>query len=146
MADFWYGADAAFPKAVQWHNWYTYWSGRIERMQPLEKFVVDATMKLQQTMVKIAQRIRKNPEWTRQFTEDEMADIKAVAGEAAAWYRKNRPSDERIRNLDPCLQILFQGLDGAYAVSERLADELHRLNTRGFMLVDSAAELQETGS
>lgn len=146
MADFWYGADAAFPKAVQWHAWYEHHAARLGSLQPVEKFVVDATTKLQQTMVKMAQRIRKNLDFTRSYTEGEMADIMAVAGEAAAWYRRNRPAKDAIRNLDPILLILFEALDGAYAVQERLAHELDQINRKGYLLVDTSSERQEAAS
>lgn len=146
MNDAWYGAGASFPKAVQWHAWFDHWKDRIDRMDPYERFLMDATVKIQQTLVKIGQTVRKNLEWTRPYTEGEMANIKDVAEEAAAWYRKNRPSKDRIRALDPVLLILFEGLDGAYAVTERLAQELDQINRKGYVLVDTSQELKELAS
>jgi hypothetical protein len=141
--DWWYGASAAFPKAVEWHTWFDHHKDRIGGLQPIERFLVDATTKLQQTYVKIAQRVRKNERWTRNYTEDEMADIKAVAEEACAWYNRSRPREDQIRNLDPMFLLMFKALDGAYAVALRLANELHTINERGFVLVDMSAESRE---
>ena len=141
--DWWYVAGGALPKAIQWHVWYEHFSDRIARAQPVEKFLIDATTKLQQTLVKTAQRVRANPEWARRFTEEEMASIKDVAAEAASWYARNRPDETRIRNCDPVLLLLFQGLDGAYAVMERLAMELDFIGRKGYVMVDPSAECME---
>lgn len=141
--DWFYGASAAFPKAVEWHTWFEHWKDQIGGLQPIERFLVDAVVKLQQTYVKVAQRVRKNAGWTRNYTEDEMADIKAVAEEAHAWYTRSRPREDQIRNLDPRLLVMFKALDGAYAVALRLAQELHSINERGYLLVNMGAEHRE---
>lgn len=138
--EWWYGAGAAFPKAVEWHNWFAFHADRIENMGRRERFVVDATMKLQQTMVKMGQVIRKNLDFTRGYTEGNMADVKALAEESAAWYRRNRPTDETIRGLDPVLVMLYHGLDGAYAIQERLALEIDQITRKGYFLIDTGAE------
>jgi hypothetical protein len=141
--DWWYGANAAFPKAVEWHAWFDYHKDALDGLQPIDRFLVDATVKLQQTYVKIAQRVRKNVGWTRNYTEDEMASIKAVAEEANAWYSRNRPREDQIRGLDPRLLLLFKAIDGAYAVGLRLAQELDAINRKGFVVVDMGAEARE---
>lgn len=140
QGDWWYGAGAAFPKGVEWHNWWERNSAKLESMQPYEHFVVDATMKLQQTSVKMGQIIRKDLNFTRGYSVGDIANIKALAEEAAAWYRRNRPTDEKIRGCDPILLMLYKGLDGAYAVQERLALELDQINRRGYLLIDTGAE------
>jgi hypothetical protein len=141
--DWWYGATAAFPKAVEWQVWTEYWRDRAGTLSRRERFLVDATVTLHQLWVKMAQRVRKNIGWTRNYTEDEMAGILAVAEEKAAWYRRNRPSDASIRDLDPRLLFMFQALDGAYAVAERLANELDQINRKGFVMVDTSSEVNE---
>lgn len=138
--DWFYGAGASFPKAVEWHNWFQFHAARIETLTRQERFLLDATTKLQQTMVKMAQVIRKNLDFTRGYTEGNMADVKALAEEAAAWYRRSRPTDDSIRTLDPVLLMLYKGLDGAYAVQERLALEIDQINRRGYFLIDTGAE------
>lgn len=142
-ADWFYGANASFPKAVEWQVWTELWAEQINGLQPLDRFLLDAVRKLQQTFVKTAQRVRKNTGWTRNYTEDEMASIVEVAEEANAWYSRNRPTQDRIRDLDPRLLIMFQALDGAYAVALRLAQELDQANRRGFVVVDMGAESRE---
>jgi len=149
QSDFFYGARASFPKAVQWHVWFNYWKDHIHQMQPIDRFMVDFTVKLQQTLVKISQIIRQNAGYTRSYTDGEMRNIKDLAEEAAACYRRNRPSDDRIRSLDRSLVLLFQALDGAYSVVEALAAELDRINRRGFFMLnvnDERAEVVTGGT
>jgi len=143
MEDWFYGATASFPKAIEWHIWHEYAATRLGSLQPMEKFLVDATLALQQLYVKVAQRVRKNLNWTRQYTEDEMTSIVDLVGTRNAWYSRNRPTDDAIRNLDPILVIQFKALDGAYAVASALCQELDQINRKGFVLVDTSAEAIE---
>ena len=132
-----FGSDAAFPKAVEWHVWYEHWSRQLGALQPVERFLVDATMRLQQTWVKMARALRKDG-----------IDVKTaceVTEEAFAWYERNRTSDDRIRDLDARLLIMFKALDGAYSVAHRLAQELRQVHEKGWLLLDTAKEGQETG-
>lgn len=138
-----YGADASFPKAVQWHTWFDYWKTRYAASQPWERFLVDATMKLQQVYVKVAQQMRKNPDWTRTCAESTIRNILDLADEAKSWYDRNRPRNFEVSALDPRLVILFEALDGAYAVALRLARELDTLNRKGYLLVDMSDEAHE---
>jgi hypothetical protein len=133
-----WGADAAFPKAVQWHVWYEHWSRQIGSLQPCERFLVDATMKMQQTYVKMARALRKD--------EIDVKTAMEVTEEAHAWYERNRPTNESIAGLDRRLLIMFQALDGAYSVAWRLAQELRQANDRGYLLLDTAAERRELAS
>jgi len=138
--EWWYGAGASFPKGVEWHNWYATHSAALAKGQPWERFVVDATMKLQQTLVRMGQIIRKNLDFTKGYTEGSMADVMELAEAAAMWYRKNRPSDDTVRKLAPEHVMLFHGLDGAYNVMERLGIEIDQINRRGYFLIDTGAE------
>lgn len=145
-SDWFYGATASFPKAVEWHIWFEHWQAQYDQSQPIEKFLVDATMKLQQTYVKMAQRVRKNAGWTRNFTGDEMASILETASEADAWFKRNRPRDDELKALDPRLLFVCQALGGSYAVALALAQELDQINRKGFVVVNTADEVHELAS
>lgn len=143
MNDFWNGHGASFPKAVQWITWFNYWKHRYDSGQPIERFIVDASMKLQQTYVKMSQNIRKNLTWTRSFTGDEMHDILALAEEADAWFFKHCPREDQLRVLDPRLVFIVEALKGAFGVATRLARELDQINRKGFVMVDTSIEATE---
>ena len=130
-----FGGDAAFPKAVQWHVWFEHWKEQLGSLQPIERFLVDACVTMQQTYVKMARALRKD--------EIDVKTACEVTEEAHAWYERNRPSNDRIRDLDARLLIMFQALDGAYSVAFRLAQELRQAREKGYLLIDTAAERQE---
>ena len=103
----------------------------------MEKFLVDACVTMQQTYVKMARALRKD--------EIDVKTACEVTEEAHVWYERNRPSNDRIRDLDPRLLIMFQALDGAYSVAWRLAQELRQVHEKGWLVLDTAAERQEIG-
>lgn len=142
-ADWFYGADACFPKAVEWHTWGAYWRDRYNDSQPIEKFLVDATLMLQKTFIKMAKTIRQNDQWTRNYSGEEMSNILDTAGEANAWFERNRPRDDQMQALDPRLLFIAQALGGAFSVMQALAAELDQINRKGFVLVNTSAEMQE---
>lgn len=144
--DWFYGATACFPKAVEWHAWFEHWKERYEASQPIEKFLVDATVKLQQTYIRLCQKVRKNDNWTRNYAEDEMATILDIVGEADAWFKRNRPREDQIEALDPRLKFICQALGGSFAVAVALGQELDQINRKGFVVVNAADEHHELRS
>jgi hypothetical protein len=141
--DWWYGASAAFPRAIEWQVWFDFWKDRYAQSQPVEKLIVDATMKLHQTYVKLAQAIRKNDGWTRLYTEDEMKNILDITGEAASWFARNKPREDQLKALDPRLVFVVKALEGGFAVASALAAEQDQINRKGYVLVDMSAEHRE---
>lgn len=142
-SDWFYGANASFPKAVEWHHWFKYWQSRYDASQPFDRWLVDATMKVQQTYIKLAQRVRKNDGWTRQYTEDEMKGILDIVGEADQWFKSTRPREDRLNDLDPRLRFLCQALAGAFTCAVALGQELDQINRRGYLLVNTGEEARE---
>jgi hypothetical protein len=142
-SDWFFGASAALPRAIEWHTWFNYWQERYDLSQPVERLIVDAAMKVHQTIIKLSQAVRKNPGWARNFSEDEMRHILDVAGEAQAWFKNNRPRDDEIERFDPRLKFIVQALGGAFNVMVALAQELDQANRKGFVLVDTGAEARE---
>lgn len=141
--DWWYGASACFPKAIEWQVWFEYHKDKYDASQPIEKFVVDASMKLQQTFVKLAQAVRKNDGWTRLYTEGEMKNILDITGEAEAWFKRNCQREDQLKALDPRLVFIVKALEGGYAVASALAAEQDQINRKGYVLVDMSAEHRE---
>lgn len=141
--DWFYGASASLPTAASWHTWFNYHEDAYKQSQPLERFLIDGTMKMHQTLIKLCVRVRKNAGWTRQFSEVEMNEILEIVGEAQAWFDRNKPREDQMASLDPRLCFIAKALNGLYQVSTALAQELDQINRKGYLLVDAGAESAE---
>ena len=138
---------AAFPKAVQWQQWWEYWRDAIPEGQPWARFMIDATTVLQQAFVTISRNLRKKPKWdTTGWTPEEWRNVLKVAEEKLAWFRLNRPKPE---DMPVWAGIILQALDGAYLTLRRLAQEVDQINRKGHLLVNvcpvTKDELTERG-
>lgn len=144
--DWFYGASAALPTAANWHTWFAYHEEAYKRSQPIERFLIDATMKANQTIIKLCVAARKSDNWTRQFSEVEMEHILGIVGEAQAWFDRNKPSDTTAEPLDPRLKFVLRAVGGLYEVATALGQELDQINRKGYLLVDASAEAKELAS
>jgi len=125
---------AAFPKALQWQEWWEYHQESIHSGQPWVRFLVDATTALQQMFVGISRRLRQKPDWdTRGWSPEEWLPVIEVAEEKLAWFRLNKP---RMNEIPAWAQILLQALDGAYLMLARLSREVEQIQRKGYLLVN----------
>ncbi len=130
-----FGAGASFPKAAQWQVWTDHHASLVKQAQPIEKFIIDATKVLQMLHLKMAMELRK--------TREEQMSIKDVVDERVAWFKKNRAALATTGETYRELKLVLEALDGAFAVSERLAGEIDLALRRGYVLVDTGKELGE---
>lgn len=144
--DWFYGATASLPRAVEWHTWFEHFQEQYDHSQPIERWMIDAAMKTHQTFIKLAVAVRKNDGWARQFSEVEMAHILDIVGEHKAWYDKTRPTDDALRSLDPRFVFVCRALGGLANVAVALGQEIDQANRKGFVLVDTGSELRELGA
>jgi hypothetical protein len=128
------GAQASYPKAVEWQVWFDHWRDSLGELQPWERLFIDACKVLQQEHVNMSKILRHG---------GEPSTVLALAEEKEVWYHKHRPRDFE---LPRWAVIGFKALDGAFSTTTRLARELDQIHRKGFHLVNTSEELQAVGA
>ena len=132
----------AFPKALEWQQWWRYWSEKIGESQPWVRFLVDATTTLQQMFVRISRLLRQKPNWdTQGWTPEEWMSVIDTVDEKFAWFQKNKPRREEVPLW---ALILLDAIEGAYLMMSRLAREVDQIQRKGHLLINVNPETEGT--
>jgi len=128
---------SSYAVVKDWSDYWALWGPLIMVQFGREgwiRFMLDAHVKLEGLGMMFSRQLRNKPNWDSSgWSEDEWSSPMWVAAKAKAWYQLNCP---KMDDVPEFARFIFVAQNGLFGVLERLAREVHEIQSEGHLLVN----------